>query len=169
MSECAWLYKKDVMAMLGRQPRKRLMEILCQDFDLMPEQIYPAEALSIMGSEEFVRQVSRQGEPRRVRRRVYRGAKLPLQRIAEILCGAAEITVGELCFHNKGSQSPSRVREQLVHVATRIMFYPGAAVARFLQVTAPAITLANRRYAAQLRQEPQLESELIKLLMENTG
>jgi REP element-mobilizing transposase RayT len=164
----AWLFQKDVLELFGGRPRQRLLEFLSQAPDLTPDQIYPAEALSIMGSEEFVKQVTNHGEPRRWRQRVYIGPKLPLQRIAEILCGAAGITVGELCFHNKGSQTQSQVREQLVHIATRIMFYPGAAVARFLQVTAPAITLANQRYDRRIRQHPQRERDLINLLMGNT-
>jgi hypothetical protein len=56
-----------------------------------------------------------------------------------------------------------------VHVATRRMFYPGIEVARFLRVTSAAITLANHRYEAKLRDNPQLLDEVAGLLMENTN
>jgi hypothetical protein len=37
------------------------------------------------------------------------------------------------------------------HCALQILFYPGAAVARFLKVTAPVINLADRRYDVRIR------------------
>jgi hypothetical protein len=55
-----------------------------------------------------------------------------------------------------------------VHVATRRMFYVGMEVARFLGVTSGAITLANHRFEAKLRQDPAMLDEVVDLLRQNT-
>jgi REP element-mobilizing transposase RayT len=43
MSACAWLYKKDVMGVFGRQPRQRLLEFLSQEPGISRAEIYPEE------------------------------------------------------------------------------------------------------------------------------
>jgi len=106
--------------------------------------MYPAPSLSILGSREFVREVTREREPRRTRGRNDSGPKLPLPKLGEILGQAAGVALEELCCPHKGSRRQSEVREQVVHVATRWMFYAGMEVAGFLGVTSGAITLANR-------------------------
>ena len=164
--ENEWLYQKDVLALFGSRPRQRLLEFLSQAPGLAREQIYPVEAWSIMGNEEFVQQVTSQGEPRRGRRREYTGRKLPLQKLSEILCQAAGLSLEQVCFRGKGARSQSEVREGLIHVATRIMFYTTAEVARFLRITTSAITHANHRFDSRLRRNPNLADELIALLME---
>ncbi len=126
------------------------------------------ECLSILGSQEFVREVTRHREPRRTRGRKYSGPKLPLPKLGEILGQAAGVALEELCCPHKGSRRQSEVRERLVHVATRRMFYAGMEVARFLGVTSGAITLANRRFEAKLRQNPAMLDESVDLLRQNT-
>ncbi len=166
VSKNEWLHQADVLALFGNRPRQRLLEFLSQASDLTCDQLYPAEALSILGSQEFVKQVTQEGEPRRGRRRGYTGRKPPLPKLAEILCQAAGLSLEELCFREKGVRRQTSVREQLIHVATRIMFYPTAEVARFLRITASAISHANHRFDSRLRHNPHLTDELVAHLRE---
>ncbi len=168
LSRNGWLYRKDVMELFGGRPRQRLLEFLTQAPGLTSSQMYPAPSLSILGSREFIREVTRHREPRRTRGRNDSGPKLPLSKLGEILGQAAGVTLEELCCPHKGSRRQSEVRERLVHVATRRMFYAGMEVARFLGVTSGAITLANRRFEAKLRQNPAMLDEVVDLLRQNT-
>lgn len=166
LSECAWLHKKEVLALIGRRPRQRLLEFLSQAPGLTREQVYPDEGLSIMGSQEFVAQVSKQGEPRRGRRRVYTGRKMSVQELSELVCRAAELMVAQIRRKGKGGRRETEVRERLIYVATRVMFHTAAEVARFLGITISAITHANHRFNLRLRSNPQLADEVIGLLID---
>ena len=166
-SQNEWLYQKDVLELFGSRPQPRLLEFLSRAPDLTPEQVYPAEALSIRGSREYVREATQQREPRRVRRRAYVGCMLPLARLGEILSRSAGVTLNGLCRSHKGPRAQTELRERFAQVATRIMFYKEAEVARFLQITPAAVTIANRRYDAKLQRHPTLADELMELLMEN--
>ena len=97
--------------------------------------MYPASSLSILGSREFIREVTRHREPRRTRGRNDSGPKLPLPKLGEILDQVAGVTLQDLCGPHKGSRQQSEVRERLIYVATRRMFYAGMESARFLGVT----------------------------------
>ncbi len=168
LSACAWLYKKEVMAMFGRRPRQRLLEFLSQAPGLTREQIYPDEGLSILGSQEFIAQVAKQGEPRRVRQRVYTGGKLSMQELSERVCRAAGLTVAQIRRKGKGAQRETEVRERLIHTATRVMFYRVAEVARYLGLTTSAITHANHRFESRLRRNPELSAEILSTLMDKS-
>jgi hypothetical protein len=138
--------------------------MLVQAPGLSRPQIYPAEELSIMGSHDFIEQVSQQGEPRRKRRRVYTGRKMSMPELSERICRGAGITVAEICRKGKGTQRESDIRERLIHVATRVMFHTTAEVARFLGLTTSAITHANHRFDRRWRDNSQLADEVIGLL-----
>jgi hypothetical protein len=73
----------------------------------------------------------------------------------------------ELFRSHKGDRKPTDLRERFVQVARRIMSYPAAEVARFLRVTPPAVTVANRRFDAKLRSNPHLAVILVGVLMGN--
>jgi putative transposase len=167
LSQNPWLYQLEVLVLLGQQPQKRLLEFLSQAPDLMPAQIYPAESLSILGGATFIQKVSQAGEPRRKRRRVYMGRRLSLLKLAEILGRVGGMTPAALCVPGKGSQTLSHIREQLVHVANRILFYPEAEIARFLGISTASVTRANHRFEAKSRKNGGIENEMLSLLMEN--
>ena len=79
------------------QPRQRLQGFLSQAPDLMRNQIYPAEALSFMGSKDSVRQVTSESEPW-CGRGVYTGRKLTLQDSREISTQEAGLSLEGLPF-----------------------------------------------------------------------
>lgn len=163
-----WLYQRDVLELFGGQPDRKLWEFLSQAPQLPKTLIYPGETFPILGGEPFVKEVTRQGELRRGRRGVYAGRKLSLQKLSEVFCAEAGMAMDELFAAPKGSRQLSGLRDQIIHVATRMMYYPASEVARFLHITPPAVTLANRRFAEKIRLNPRLTDELIRRLMQNT-
>jgi hypothetical protein len=64
---------------------------------------------------------------------------------SDVLCAEAGMAKDQLFAAHKGSQQLSRLRDRIIHVATRHMYYPASELARFLNVTPPAVTLGNRR------------------------
>jgi len=163
-----WLYRRDVMGLFGVQPDRKLLEFLSQAPQLPKAFLYPGESFPILGGQPFVEEVTRYGEPRRGRRRVYAGRKLSLQKLSEVFCVEAGLGMDELFAAHKGSRQITGLRDQIIHAATRIMYYPASEVARFLHITPPAVTLAHRRFTEKVRLNPRLADELVRLLLENT-
>jgi hypothetical protein len=79
-----WLYRQDVMELFGGQPDRKLLEFLSQGPQLPKTVLYPGESCPILGGQQFVEEVTKQGEPRRGRRRVYAGRKLSLPKLLEV-------------------------------------------------------------------------------------
>ena len=162
------LYRQEALGLFGAQPDRKLMEFLSQAPQLSKTMIYPRESFPVMGGQSFVKEVTSQGELRRKQRRVYGGRKLPLQKLAEVFCAAAGMATGELFAAHKGSRQLSGLRDQIIYVATRLMYHPASEVVRLLLVTPPAVTLSNRRFAERNRHNPRLKDELVQLVLQNT-
>jgi hypothetical protein len=112
-----------------------LLQFLGSTPELGVVSLYPAESFPILGDADFIKWATAENEPRRQGHRVFKGSRLSLQRLAEILCTESQIPFGQLCVPHKGDRRLTRLREKFPYAATRILFHPAAQVARFLRVS----------------------------------
>jgi hypothetical protein len=162
-----WLFQEEVLRLFGTQPKRRLFDFLSQAPDLPRQLVYPHESFPVLGKQSFVSEVTRQGEPRRKQQRVYVGRKLPLPKLVAIFCQAEGMAVDEFLIRHKGSEQVTRLRDQIIYAATELMYYPMSEVARFLKITAAAVTASKRRYRERTQLNPKLKEALVQLLMQN--
>jgi hypothetical protein len=163
-----WLYRKEVLGLLGVQPPRKWLEFLSQAPILSKEILYPRESLVVMGERSFVLEVTQPGEWRRKQPRVYAGRMLPWQQLAEIFCRAAGLTLDAMYILHKGSRQHSKLRDQIIYVAPHLMYNSVSELSRFLKIIPAAVTISNRRFMENIRLNPRQQDRLTQLLTKNS-